>query len=560
MKYSKIKSKPKSRTIKKYNKTYGAEGYKIEDTNIAFIRLNTALSSFGKPNDREKFQLVLGDMQKNAILREYEKIKSDIDARNEDLITFCLAHHPSSYLSPEDSQELNNLLISADRLNVDFFLSGHIHDGSLSNLSNHNRSMISLETGIGWPEEKNEASSNHKNHRYAIYCFDENKNIFYSLMYKTNSANQFKPDTDYLITDEESKTGKIYNPLKTRDYAFIPLNSFSVEDSQGLFVDRENINSLKLLFLKTKEFNDECNKILTQYEYRYIDNLAKSEKSAFDYNFIVELCKNILLNKECDHPYQDFNDELKKSIIDDGINNKQLVQIHFLAFLQHIATKFIKTFSGYFEQEAECRAVFRIYQKHIDNITSDVKEERGDSDIRDDFFEPICEYPAKTQPRTKKSGENASGHSRRFKYTDSLIEYAYKNNQSMIYSINQEKHYFKPQNWDDFIVIIPQIVDYTFTTNNESGKIINKRPPLSFVFSLRIKDSATEKSNIDYKKKFKKISNRLLLLQFTEIEKVISDLTKTFLEEFNVDINDFVDNLNKVKEEYNKQGDIKNGI
>ncbi len=555
LKIFKIKNKNNSRYFKKYDRTYGAEGFTIDDTNIAFIRLNTALTAFGRPNDSEKFHLELGKAQKDKILDEYSKIKNEIDSKEEDLLTFCLAHHPSAYLLPEESQELNKMLISSDRLNTDFYLSGHIHDGSLSNLSNHNRSMISLETGIGWPDDDNEASSNHKNHRYAIYCFDESKNAFYSMMYKTNAVNDFNPDTDYLITEQEKKTGKIFNPLKTRDYAFIPLNSFSDEQSQGLFVDRENINSIKTLFLKTKEFNDKCNQIFSLIECNYIDNLAKNNTTDFDYDSIIELCKEILLKKSSQNAYSDFNNELRRIVLDNTNYNKQLLQIHFISFLQHIATEFIKTFSTYFEEDAECRAVFRIYQKY-DNALE--KEDHGDSDIHEDFFEPICEYPAKTKPRKNNKGVsgNTSGRSRRYKYTDSLIEYAYENKRSMIYSINQDKHYFKPSNWDDFIVIIPEIVDYSFKNESNKGKKTTVRPPLSFVFSLRIKNSETKgnskKNKSSYKFKYKKISNRLLLLQFTEIEKIISDLTTSFIEEFNIDIVDFIDNLYTVKKEYIK--------
>lgn len=554
-----IKQAKNSRRFKKYTKTYGAEGYKIEDTNIAFIRLNTALTSFGKPNDSEKFHLELGKNQRDVILNEYGKIKNEIDSKEEDLLTFCLAHHPSSYLKPIEAQELNKMLISSDRLNTDFYLSGHIHDGSLSNLSNHNRSMISLETGIGWPDDDAEATSPHKNHRYAIYCFDEGKNVFYSMMYKTNAANKFKPDTDYLITDQESKTGKIYNPLKTRDYAFIPLNNFSDTESQGLFVDRENINSLKMLFLKTKEFNDKCNQIINFYVYDYIDDLAKSEMSSFNYEFVIELCKKTLLEtSSTKHAYADFNKELNKAVLNKNNYNEQLVQILFISFLQDIAKEFIKIFSTYFENDAECRAVFRIYQEHSDENIVNTPGGSRDSDIHEDFFEPISEYPPTTKPRKNQNTESEikSSRSRRFRYTDSLIEYAYVNKQSMIYSINQDKNYFKPSNWDDFIVIIPQIVDYAFITEKEDEKITTVRPPLSFVFSLRIKDSTAktseDKSKTNYKYRYKKVSNRLLLLQFTEIEKVISDATKTFIDKFNVDMNNFIKNLSMIKEEHNK--------
>ena len=522
------------RSIKSYDKTFGIDFCKIDDFNISFIRLNTAMTSYGAPNDSEKYQLLLGDLQTSQILEKYRKLRDGFNP-SEGSLTFCLAHHPSSYLEPHESEKLNKILISEDGLNVDFFLSGHIHDGSLNNLSNHNRSMISLETGIGWPDNVDATTNSfHKNHRYAIYCFDEWKNTFYSMMYKTNNSNEFEFDTDYLITDEEKKTGKIYNPLKTRDYAFIPLNNYNDLEMQNLFIDRNNINDLKFLFNTTKNFNNACNDLIQAYLLRYGDKLLINEKThEKTFDFLSKKIKNFVKQKN-ESVFETINNILADLMKEEDLHDEKLINEHFLAYLKHISDFFISYYKEYFDDDAEYRAVFRIYKQHEDYEDNN---KIGKESITNDFYEPICESPNETTPRVLESGtvNNTSGKSRRYKYKDSLIEYSYNNKHSMIYSINPDKNYFKPDNWDDFMVIIPETSEISYF--NDNRKRIT-RAPLCFIFSLRIKNDSKDK--VEYNKKLKRVSNKLYLLQFTEIENVLTSAIQNFLAIFPVDLNKFI--------------------
>ncbi len=497
----KIKQKNKTKT---YNSTFGVEKIIINGSDAIFIRINTAISCYGCPGDGEKYHLTVGQHQLDILTKQYKKLKNQCNANT---LTFGLSHHPISYLISKEVTKVNRYLISENLLNVDYFLSGHIHDGSLTNLSNHNRSMVSLETGIGWPDSP-EGTRNE--HRYAIYCFDEEKRVFYTSMFKTNKANDFNVDSDYLLTNQERRNGKIYNPLRTRDYAFISLNDFENSNTQYLFVDSDSINTLKQLFSTIRRFSSFCTRLLYDYAERYIDLLLQDESTSKETReYIVKIINESLINNESCNPFETF----RKSIYSIKNLDKKTLYNLFLSYLQHICDSFYENFKDYFADNSECRAVFRIYSKN------------------DDKYIPICSSPPYSSPRNKNVA-NTSGKPREYNYEESLIKYAFDKKRSIVYSINTEKHYFKPDNWDDFIVIVPEVENYTF--RDQQGRFAS-RPAISFVFSVRLKSTNDQSED-----KLIKQAHRLYLLQFSEVEQIISSFLLDFLDQREISMKDFI--------------------
>ncbi len=511
--------KDKEGNIKTYSSTFGVEVVTIETTKIIFIRLNSAISCYGSPGDSEKYRLTVGKYQLSLLKKDYRKEKISCSA---DTITFGLSHHPISYMVSKEATIINKYLISEDLLNVDFFLSGHIHDGSLSNLSNHNRSMISLETGIGWPDDP---ETTHKDHRYAIYCFDEEKNIFCSSMYKTNQANEFCIDSDYLLTKQEKQDKKIYNPLKTRDYAFISLNDFETNNKQYLFVNSDSINTLKLLFSTISKFSAFCTKLLPDYLNRYIDLLLRNKNTLiYTRNELKNFfSKNLGDSIENFDPTNGFANYIKTSHSIRVDNSEKLLYNLFISYLQHICDNFYNSFKDYFDQDSECRAVFRIYNPI------------------DDVYIPIAVSPADLIEPRGPNVTNKSGRPRNYNYEKSLIEYAYNKKRSLVYSINAQNHNFTPDNWDDFIVIVPDIDNYP--CRDKKGRFAT-RPSIAFVFSVRLKNQNNEFID-EYKEKHKKQAQRLYLLQFSEVENIISSVIMDFFEQIPINIQKFINKYSK---------------
>lgn len=509
--------KRNKKEYKTYDCSYGVECVELGTSTIAFIRINTALSCYGCPKDGEKYHLTLSRYQLDVLKKQYRKVKNN--CKNV-LLTFGLAHHPISYMVSKEAAIINKFLISDDLLNVDYFLSGHIHDGSLTNLSNHNRSMVSLETGIGWPDDP---ESTNRDHRYAIYCFDEERNVFSSTMYKTNQANEFCVDYDHLITAQEKENGKIYSPLKTRDYAFIKLNDYNVEDNQYLFVNSDSINTLKLLFSTIRDFSSFCTKLLPEYLNKYIDFLLmEDETSDATEDFIAKNFNEIFISDE-----QKYNETKNFNTFLNSVysvpNNQDILQKIFEAYLQHVCQIFHESFKQYFDNISECRAVFRLYSKKSDN------------------YKPIATYPHNTSPRSD-FVKNKTGLPRSYEYSHSLIECAFKNNQSLVYSLNMDKHNFEPDNWDDFIVMVPPLENYSI--RNTLGQF-DSRPAIVFVFSVRLINSEKCETDETYQEKLKKQAHRLFLLQFSEVEKIISSVILEFIEKMPIKIKEFIDSKEK---------------
>ena len=418
--------------MKQYKETYGVESNAIDETCIAFIRMNTAFSCNGTPNDYEKYHLTIGATQYNQLRDQYVTIRNIAKSEQYNLLTFCLAHHPTLYLTPKEANKLSKMLLSENDFNVDYILTGHVHDAAITNLSDHNRNVINLETGIGWPDDADES---HKNHRYAIYGIDEEKSLFWSTMYKTNLANNFEVDVDYLLTDDEKQNKKICSPLKRRDFAFIDINTQgSIKDF--LFVNDESMNDLKKLYETISAYSTMCEKILVSYKSRHVDYLLQDEDIKNEAILILQ--KNIEKIENNEYDLGGLNNTLD-SIFNLGIKkNSDKIRELFMSYLQHITLLFVEYFSQYFEEDSETRAVFRAYSKETGKCV------------------PIFKSPLEAPPRAD-AKINTTGQPREYEYKGSLIEYAHKQKQSVIYSVNQDNHNFKSENWDDFITIIPKL-------------------------------------------------------------------------------------------------------
>ena len=507
------------KTLKKYTESFGVEKTKINSTEIVFIRINTAFSCYGSPGDLEKYHLTVGHYQLDKIVSKYKRLKG----KNKNIITLCLAHHPISYMTPEEANDINKYLISKDRLCVDYFLSGHIHDSAITNLSDHTRSMISLETGIGWPDD---LSSKGIDHRYAIYCFDESKNIFYTQMFKTNRSNEFVIDSEHLFTEHEKETQKIYSPLKTRNHAYVAINDFDKDHTQYLFVDNNGILMLKSLFSTIRNFSSLCTQLLPNYINQIVglsltenpSSLQILEQAQNEFNEKINSVKNNPLISPItngDDIFSSYLNDIKEIIKNLGCETQCNL---FRSYLTHICSSFENQFKDYFNDSFECRAVFRAYC--------------GNGEYR-----PICAYPPTTTPK-KSAITNTTGTPRVYSFENSLIKSSFKNKKSLVYSINRKDHNFIPENWDDFIVIVPTI-DIIKERDKKTGRYASF-PPLSFVFSVRIKDLSIEQNDSQKNELLKELSYKLLLLQFSEVEDIISTVIEKLLEELPLKLEDFV--------------------
>ena len=79
-------------------------------------------------------------------------------------MTIVLAHHPVEFFTANDQELLKNEILSSDGLNADIYICGHIHDTDVTNWYNKNKSLLTLVSGIGWPD----TNDNNFKHTYLI--------------------------------------------------------------------------------------------------------------------------------------------------------------------------------------------------------------------------------------------------------------------------------------------------------------------------------------------------------------------------------------------------------
>lgn len=86
----------------------------VNDSDVAFVRMNTAYGCNGTPNDKEKYKLVIGKCQSDELIAKYDQIRDIAQERHHSIITFCLAHHLTMYLFPDEANRVNRMLLAKD--------------------------------------------------------------------------------------------------------------------------------------------------------------------------------------------------------------------------------------------------------------------------------------------------------------------------------------------------------------------------------------------------------------------------------------------------------------
>ncbi|WP_168121267.1 metallophosphoesterase [Paenibacillus sp. HB172176] len=131
---------------------------------IKFLLINSSWGTLGS-----------SDYGKLMVSRwQLERLKENQIAQKDADITFALMHHPLDWFTKSEQKILVKYLTDKRSLLSDVILHGHIHEGKIEFLSNPDSSIISLVSGLGYPEKSNNGLERLKNGscRYSIYNFD----------------------------------------------------------------------------------------------------------------------------------------------------------------------------------------------------------------------------------------------------------------------------------------------------------------------------------------------------------------------------------------------------
>ncbi|MCH5349816.1 MAG: metallophosphoesterase [Oscillospiraceae bacterium] len=459
--------------------TFGVELCNVDSKNFCFIRFD---SSWCACTNNDERNIRIGEYQLQKLKREYDRIKEKekID------ITIAISHHPTSWLNPNDELLLKNYMMIEKYLNVDIFLCGHTHNLSVENLYNHEHSLLSLVTGIGWGEKR---PGEINEHRYSIYSLNILRNCCEIYVRKTKRNSEFEYDFS-IYSKEDVKNNKLMYPIKMYEsFPFIHTNSSNMSNSTGIYIDMSLMSKMPEIVKSNTYFNELVSDLLNSCQVEFLMSWEVSNNDNPD--------KEIHKEYITDHfsKTRGRRQKYKRLKEIERIMEMEDSGERFASFLNELLAKIIEAYKSCFSNDVVIRAHFRRYNKNV--------------------YSWLCSIS---------SDDDLHASSRDVSW-DSLIEVAYNSKKSIVFSTNEWHNPIKTQ-WNDFLTLVPVFKNYEILEHEGINE--KKYPALSFGLSL----------GDNYKKDD---SIMLYLLSFLKIEEQISKAIDRYVKMFCVDINSFID-------------------
>lgn len=404
--------------------TYGTKEIEIDEKYFRFVCLDTAWTAQG---DSDRRNLKVGQFQIDEIQRQYKEQQSKRVNDKKDEVTFVLAHHPLSWLSGTEEDYVRNFLIGQRGIGADIFICGHTHTRDIINWSNNRHSLMTLSTGIGWPDS---FDSDHADlHAYAIYVLHFDLNAIDIYVRSTNDGGMFVPDHRIYTSDENRKNNKIVLPIKSMSVqSYLTLGSLDKRSPKVCFLTNDFLDDIrKFVFAMGcfRQFVVEC----IESDVRALEPILKKTKNG-----------------------KVMSDEMK-----DEIN------FHFQTFLQSICDLLAEEILGHYDFQENDRIRF--------HFRYTIKSEKKDEPLT--YYKLCLSYWPDVDLKEKNLSAIEWGQ---------LIKDAYTVKRPLIYSANPD-NCVKTTKWLDFITIIPDFVENTFIVD-EKQHIQETRPYLTFGASI----------------------------------------------------------------------------
>lgn len=473
--------------------TYECRVVNIEEHNILFVLLNTSWLCQGHNDERRKLRI--GNFQLQELNSQYKKIKSE---KNIDLV-IAVGHHPLNWFTGYDQDLITNSFLSKEGLNVDTYLCGHTHNRDIVNWYNNTKSLLTLVSGIGWPNTNHgeipQNDEKKEKHTYSSYVFNLDINSIDVYVRSTNDNDEFNTDFSMYKNDHESKEKKITVPIKMRN-------------NKSYFVLYTGVNRSNKSYYFNEKVVDEMlivSKHISELKYRMKTILDK-----YVLDFLKAINNNIDIDKE-----NGFNTYQEELLIGNGKNkspelidlikkNKQLVLSNFENYLGAICENLGNLIVEAKWNNAEdfddlIRLHFRYCQKEENNI----------------YKKLIVKIPNYDEDKLEYADYELSD----MEWED-LLEASWKEKHSLVYSVNKNicKKPIKDV-WHNFITAIPNCNSNYFSYRND------KRPLLTFGITVN----------------HQKYDDYLYALSFFEFENVLSSIIDDYLNTFNIEISQFSD-------------------
>lgn len=470
-----------------FEDTYGVHIDTINGKNVCVIQFNTAWASKGENDQRN---LSIGSYQLQQIRKKYTEKYNALETERIDL-TIALAHHPLNWLTGKDEDLIREEILSSTGLNVNTYICGHTHNRDVINWHNNRRSMITLVSGLGWPD----GSTQHPYaHTYSSYVFNLDVNSVDVYVRSSDDAYVFAPDFRIYTNHLDKKNRKIVMPIDTcKTQAYFNLDASLGRSSKACYITEDVISEIKSfmdVFLESEDkLRDRLESIKIDLQYIVDTDRNKKRKLAIEklWGLGEKPEQPILWNKS------------QKEAITDAFSN----------YLYSICK---------ITQETLCKV------KKGGRIRTHFRQ--WDLDKKDQYIENTL-YGVMPKEYLIKPLDWGQ-----------LLEKAYISNGSLIASVNSayckdslsnnaEKEE-QAQKWSDFITVIPKFEGNDYIEKNEiTGEVYKKRPLLTFGVTV-------------YREEDKEI---LYLLDYLKIDKFIGRQIQKFLHYFPINIVDYIKSL-----------------
>ncbi len=486
--------------------TFGVEISSIGNTKICFVRMDTSWCSH---SDSKCKDLRIGKYQLKQLNKEYKEKRTPSENDNLSVdLTIAVSHYPFDWINPQDSEICNQYFLSEEFLDVDIVMCGHVHSFSAMNHFNHQHSLLTLVTGIGWNKEKPDEDKNA--HRYSLYALNLSYNSCDIITRATKATGEYDYDYSLYIGKQEFKDKKLRFPLKIKENnAFIRINTQDPTSPNSLFLNNEIVSLIPTVAESLSSFSDGIARVYVNYK----DNCF----SSFLEKFIPEALNDddltdeqqALHSKICDYLYDDGELDLdsKKQYL-----NYETAFDDFLGFLNEICVCAVDELKEYFDSEINIRAHFRWHSF----------EEKNGKTVRDEYS-MLCQY-SNIDNEPKKDMQTIPW--------GSLIKPAFETLEPIVYSANKAYNSVSTD-WNDFITLVPQFFNYKHDIRIRKG-VNEERPIITFGFS--IKGNITDKDILF-----------LYLLAYLRMDKMIANMIDGYIHLFNIDTRNFLSQIQKIK-------------
>ncbi len=454
--------------------TYGSTEIIIENKDekedrkkyFRFIRLNTAWAA---QNDNDRRNLKIGQFQIDEIQKQYKEQQNIREKDQKDEVTFVLAHHPLNWLSGPEEDYVRNFLIGQRGINADIFICGHTHTRDIINWSNNRHSLTTLSTGIGWPDD---FDSDHSSlHAYAIYVLHLDLNALDIYVRSTNDGGTFVPDHRIYTSEENRKNNKIVLPIKsTSVQSYFTLSSLDKRSPKVCFLTNDFLEDIRKFVFAIgcfRQFAVEC----IERDVRILELVLSEEETEKTQKTIYQYFQNFL---------QSICDLLAEEI------------------LSHYK----------FEENDRIRFHFR-YCINSDSPEDNLK------------YVKLCfSYFPDVSSKEKNLSTIEWGQ---------LIKDAYTVKRPLIYSANPD-NCTKTTKWLDFITIIPDFMENTFTV--DAQHVQEARPYITFGVSITSE----------------KFRNTLYCLDYYRFDKILESLIRRYITKIPVNIKHFTEFISQYED------------